>query len=297
MAKTQAVEYPDELENQEAAALEHRDRYVLGVTQAHKHIPSRRRKKEIREKSLFGFLAQFWNQLSPSQKDTWRQAAEFSDLTNWQLYISDNAARIRNELPLDVPPSDLWQVRAGRILIESPADGILLKQEHPDSYWTAPQVVGKSWKRHLVKLQENFSLPLNLAIRYKTDLTATSGESSARYIARVWHSIQGTDYRTDFSIDMSPNVDWTLGQETVDGLRGIIVGYTLYLDVNNYRGEILFDNVRAEHSGTNWARDPRADEVDKSFTGPFSVVAPYWEGEEVPEGAQFFSDYPPAITS
>lgn len=296
MARTQTIETPDELKNQQRAAVEQRDRFVLGVCQSHKRLPSKVRKKLIREYSLFGFLAGFWRELSTAEKDTWRQAAAFSNLTNWQLFISDNAARIRDDLPLDVPPSDLWQVRAGRLLIESPATEIVLKQEHPQSYWVAQKVVGASWKRELVELTEVFSLPLDLEIRYKSDLTAEGGGQVARYMARVWTSYQGEDIFTDFAIDFSASTDWTLETLEITGLRGIIIGYTLYLEIRGYRGEVLFDNIRAIHGGTNWARDPRCDAIDETFQKAFAVVPPFWIPVELPDGAQFFSDYPPSLS-
>jgi hypothetical protein len=307
MAKTQFIEIPDELKNLEAKALERRDRFILGVAQGHKREPSKAQKRLLRRASvvnspqegrgsLFKYLSPLWGNLTDEQKNAWADASNFSDLTNWQLFISDNAARIRNDLTLEVPPSELWQVRAGHIVIDSPADEIILKQEHPLDYWVAQKIPGKPWKYELVLINETFSLPLNLAIRYKSDLTAEGGNQIARYKATVWSSYQGVNLETDYSINFNPSTDWTLDSLSISGLRGIIVGYTLFLEISGYRGELLFDNIRAEHGGTNWARDPRCDDINRKFKNAFSVVPPFWVPVSLPSGSSFQSDYPPALS-
>src|SRR5690606_9889005 len=127
-----------------------RDRFILGVCQGQHSLPSKVQKKLIRDLSLFGYLATFWRTLTDEQKDAWRDAGKVSGLSNWQLFVSDNAARIRNELPLNQPPSDLWQVRAGYLTVDSPASSIKLKQEHPQSYIVAQKVPGAPWKNEIV---------------------------------------------------------------------------------------------------------------------------------------------------
>lgn len=296
MARTTFIDVPDELKNVQRQALEQRDRFFLGVCQSHKRLPSKVRKKLIRQYSLFGFLATYWRQLNSTQKAVWSDAGAYSNLTNWQLFISDNAARIRNDLTLSVPPSDLWQVNAGRLLIESPASELILKQEHPHSYFVAQKIVGASWKRELVELTETFSLPLDISIRYKSNLASTGPTQSARYFARVWTSYQGRDIETDFAIDFNPSTDWTFDTLEISGLRGIVIGYTLFLEIIGYTGELLFDNIRAIHGGTNWALDPRCDEINKQFEKAFSAVPPFWIPVSLPAGSQFFSVYPPSLS-
>lgn len=296
MAKTETITTPDELKKVSLAAIEQSDRFVLGVSQAHKSLPSDARKKLIKELSLFGFLAPIWRELTTTQKNVWKDAAAYSNLTNWQLFISDNAARIRNGLGLDVPPSDLWQVRAGHIVIDSPATEIILKQEHPLEYFVSQKIPGTPWKNEIVALTETFSLPLALQIRYKSDLSATGPTQSARFYAQVWTSYQGQDIYTDVDVTLSPSTDWTLGTANLAGARGILVGYTLFLEIIGYTGELLFDNISAVHGGTNWARDPRCDDVNKEFKKAFAVVPPFWIPVSLPSGASFVSAFPPALS-
>lgn len=307
MARVESIETPDELKNLYNSALEKRDRFFLGVVQGHKRLPSKAQKKLLSRPSvvnspiegrgsLFRYLSPLWRGLTPTQKNVWKQASAFSSLTNWQLFISDNAARIRNSLTLEVPPSDLWQVRAGRLLIESPASEIILKQEHPLDYFVAQKVVGQSWKKELVLIQEIFSFPLTLEIRYKSDLSSTGPTQSVRYYAKVWSSYQGEDIFTDFSIDLDPSTDWEKKTLEISKPRGIIIGYTLFLEIVGYTGELLFDNIRAIHGGTNWARDPRCDKIEETFSKGFALVPPFWIPVSLPSGASFQSNYPPALS-
>lgn len=295
MAKTQSISVPDELKNQYNKAIELSDPFTFGVAQAHKALTPDARKIVLRNQSLFKFLSPLWKALTTEEKQVWKDAAVYSNITGWQLFISDNSARIRASLPLDIPPSDFWQVRAGTLTIESPATEIILSQSHPQSYWVASKVVGASWKKQLVKITEFFSLPLDLEIRYKSDLTPVGGTQRARYYATVWTSYQGIDIYTDFSIDFDPESDWTFASLEIDGLRGIIVGYTLYIEIVGYTGELLFDNIRAVHSGMNWAQDPRCDAINQTFTKAFSIVPPFWTPVSLPAGATFSSQFPPAL--
>ena len=306
MARTQFLDIPDELKNLYDASLEKRDRFVLGVVQGAKREPSKAQKALLRRPaiiaspmtargSLFRFLSPLWRALSPAQKAVWTAGGVPSGLTNWQTFISDNAARIKNSLTLSVPPSELWQVRAGHIKIVAPATELVLKQEHPLDYWITQKVPGRSWKKELVLIRETFSLPITLEIRYKSDLTAEGSPQIARYLARVWTSYQGEDIETDFAINFDPSTDWTFATVETSALRGIVIGYTLFLEITGYRGELLFDNIRAVHSGTNWARDPRCDAINQTFQKAFSVVPPFWIPVSVPAGASFVSSFPPSL--
>lgn len=295
MAKTETIVVSDELKNLYNAAIERSDPFVFGTAQAHKSLPSDRRRAVLKEQSLFRFLSPIWRELTDEQKQVWKDAAVHNGISGWQLFISDNAARIKTDLPLDVPPSELWQVRAGTLVIDSPADELVLKQEHPQSYYISRKVPGAAWKSELVLLTENFSLPLTLQIRYKADLTPVGGTQSARYFARIWTSYQGQDIYSDLDVNFDPDTDWTFAENSESAIRGILLGYTLYIEIIGYTGELLFDNIRAVHSGSNWALDPRCDEINKTFKKAFAIVPPFWIPVALPSGTSFSSQFPPAL--
>lgn len=300
------MQTPDELKNLQRKAVQQRDRFILGVAQSQRRELSRAKKRELSRTaiihspmegrgSLFRYLSPYWRALDETAKDVWRAAAVPSGLTGWTLFISDNAARIKNSLTFPVPPSELWQVRAGRLVIEAPASEIVLQQIHPQKYLVAEKIPGTPWKQRLVEVAETFGFPLTLAIRYKSDLTPEGGTQSARYYARVWTSYQGQDVYYDFEIPFEESTDWTYQEVEATVPRGIIIGYTLFLEIIGYRGTLMFDNIRAIHGGTNWARDPRCDDISKVFTKAFALVPPFWVPVSLPSGASFSSVFPPVV--
>lgn len=306
MAKTQSVDVTDELKHLYNNSLERRDRFYLGVIQGHKRLPSKSQKRLLKRPavinspqegrgSMFKYLSPIWRGLTSGQKQAWADAGVFSSLSNWQLFVSDNAQRIKNNVSFPVTPSEIWQVRSGFINIVAPASQFIIKQEHPLDYLTAQKVVGRSWKLEMVLIHEVFNLPVTLKIRYKSNLSAFGSEQIARYKITVWTSYQGVDIYTDFSINFNPSTDWVLGTVSTSGLRGIIIGYTLFIEIVGYRGELLFDNIESVHSGTNWALDPRCDEVNKTFSKAFSIVPPFWVPVSQPAGATFSSVFPPVL--
>lgn len=307
MARTSSQDVPDELKPLFRKSIEQRDRYILGVAQGAKRLLSDRAKRRLRrtaninspqkgQGSMFKFFAPMWRALTTEQKLVWKNAAQHSGISGWQLFISDNAARAKASLTFGIPPSELWQVRAGVIEIQSPADRILLKQTHWRDYVVTRKIRGMPWKEELVNVNENFGLPLEIQIRAKGELTAVGGTQRCRYYAEVWTSYQGQDIMHTVECNISHDADWTLYTATLSQARGIIIGYTLYLEIFGYTGKMLYDNVRAYHSGQNWARDPRCDNISRQFQKGFSQVLPFWEPVDVPQNVSYASYYPPSLS-
>lgn len=305
MARAQFQDIPDELKLAARRSRQNRDRFILGVTQAQRREPSKAQKRLLRRPaivnspmqgrgSLFRFLSPYWRNLSEAQKAYWSGAAPFSSLTNWQLFISDNSARIKNSVSFPGTPSEVWQVRTGKITIESPASEILLKQEHPQSYIVAQKIAGTPWKKEIVEITEVFSLPLTIGLSYKSNLSTSGGTQRARLYAVVTYSYQGIDYTRELVVNLNPSTDWAEATATLSSVRGIIRAYTLYLDIFGYTGDLLFDNVQATHGGTNWARDPRCDNISQTFSGAFALVPPFWSPVSLPSGSSFSSVFPPS---
>jgi hypothetical protein len=306
MAKTVTMQTPEELKPLQRKSIQQRDRFFYGVVQSQRRLLSRRQRALLTRPaitnspmagrgSLFKKFSPMWRALSSGAKIMYKDAGVPSFLTNWQLYISDNAARLRNSLPLEQPVSELWQVRTGRVVINSGLDPFVIKQEHPRDYTVTRKIRGTPWKEELINIREYFELPITLQIRYKTNLTPVGSEQVARYFARIWTSYQGQDIYYDSVINFDPSTDWEYAEVTFSNVRGIIVGYTLYIQILGYTGELLFDNLRCIHSGQNWVRDPRCDNVTRTFTGGFATVKPFWEVVERPENTFFGTVYPPAL--
>ena len=57
-------------------------------------------------------------------------------------------------------------------------------------------------------------------------------------------------------------------------------------------GTFLFDDVKAEHTGQNWARDPYCKNIAQQFTRAFYQVPKSWAALILPAGADYDSIYP-----
>jgi len=294
MAKTQTIEIPAGLEDLFDASIERRDRFILGVAQAHKFLPSRSTKARLLGQSLFRFMATIWATLTTEEKAEWKAAGVFSNLTNWQLFISDNAARLRYDLPLNQGVSDKWQVRTGFVDLSGFATEIKIYQEHPLDYWVTQKMAGKPWKQELVKIHEKLGLPLEIGLSYKADLEVAGENPLAKFYARVQSSYQGQDIFTDLEIDLTPETDWVVASDTLSSVLGYLVGYRVIFHIEDYQGVVFFDNLIVSHTGQNWGRDPRFDNMTKEFKKAFALVRPFWVPEVLPAGATYQSVYPPA---
>lgn len=306
MAKVQSFLTPEELVPLRQKTIQARDRFTLGAVQSQRRPLSRAKRRLLTRPaitnspmkgrgSLFKKFSPMWRDLPQYKKDNYKAGGVPSFLTNWQLYISDNAARLRHSLPLEQPVSEIWQVRTGRIFLTNHTPAFVIKQEHPHKYTVTRKVRKMPWKEEMVNITEYFALPIKLEIRYKSNLLAVGSTQQARYFARIWSSYQGVDIFTDLEINFDAVTDWVHKTVQLPSIRGIVIGYTLYIEILGYTGEILFDNLRCIHSGQNWVRDPRCDNVGRVFKGGFSEVKPFWEIEKQPSETFFGTVYPPAL--
>jgi hypothetical protein len=306
MARVQSVDFPDELRDLYNKTYEKRDRFILGVVQSHKHLLSRTQKNLLRRTaivnspqqgrgSLFKYLSPFWRSLTNEAKNNWRERAVFSHWTNWQLFISDSAARIRNDISFPVLPKEETQVHAGIISISPPDSKVIIEQEHPQDYYISSRIRGGKGKREVVHVRETFSLPLSFTISYSSDLSAVGSFQEFRIFARIWHSYQGEDLYTDLDLQVSSSSDWVRVSSSISKIKGILISYSLIIHIEGYTGEVFFDNIKIVHSGTNWARDKICKEINKNFIKGFAVVLPNWRAAAIGEHSVFFSDFPPSL--
>ena len=118
-----------------------------------------------------------------------------------------------------------------------------------------------------------------------------SSPSFAKIYARFWHSYQGLDRYTDLEIDLDYIDDWKNVENTLTTLSGYVIGYDLYIHLKNLRGTLYIDNVKAEHSGQNWVRDPACRDINQGFTRAFYQVPKNWSGVIAPASSWFESFY------
>jgi len=127
------------------------------------------------------------------------------------------------------------------------------------------------------EVEERLSLPLALAINYKSDLTSTGAGSFARFYATVRRLYQGQNLDQDLIVEIPLSSGWAEGEEELIEVVGVAIFYNLYIHLYKVTGTLLIDNIRATHSGQNWVRDPfckkdRAEFRSWLFSNPPPLV-------------------------
>ena len=177
-------------------------------------------------------------------------------------------------------------------MIEEPAEEIKLIQAHPSSYWLYQKVEGSQSMYEPVQVTEDFALPLKLTISYKSDLVSTGEGSFARFYASIRHLYQGQNLNHNEIIEIPLSAVWGKQETTISFLTGQAISYNLYIHLYKVRGILLFDNVKAEHSGSNWVRDTLCKKIEQDFTRQWYQIPKHWGVITMPEGAGYQSIYP-----
>ncbi len=291
MAKVSHVLIPAGLEESFGKCLKSPDRFVHSRVCRFKKFVSRKQKKQLLEQSLFTALAVYWKEMTNEEKSAWKDAGDVIGLTNWQNFIHDIAARWAHGVAGIGTPKTSHQGRVGCLKIEAPDDYLKIKQLHPRHYFVRRRIPGK-WTYEPVAVDELFELPLTISLSFNSDLEACGPDPSVRYFARVWHSYQGVDKETDLCLNMpAQSSGWQNMSETLTSVIGQVISYTLYIEIKDLRGVLYFDNIKAEHSLHNWARDPRCNEIDRVFPLSWHQIPKRWVAVEVGPNSSYSSTY------
>jgi len=313
MAKTTYIDIIPGLENQFFSGIRRDDRFVFSKVAKKNVFLSRKRKTGLTQKSMLPVVSELWAGLSNEKKEAWAAAGAQCNLTGWRLFVQDTCARIISDLPGVATPSLLHQSWVGQIHIEAPASEAKIVQIHPHYYWVLRKVAGKKGMYEPVLVTEDLALAFKLSINYCSNLSVVGSNPFAKFYARFWHSYQGADRYSDFVIPLDFDTSgiqpdcWKSAEATISlygvddfgnanygsesELLGYYIRYDLYLWISGLRGDLYFDNIKVEHSGQNWARDPFCQDVNQGFTRAFYQIPKHWAAVTLPEGAWFESVY------
>jgi len=292
MAKISVLTIAPELEASYLKNLKPQDRFTYSRVTMKQVFYSRRRKKGLTQKTLLPQISDLWNNLTDEQKTAWADAGFQSNMTGFRLFVQDTTKRIIADLPGLATPSELHQSNVGAIRIEAPATKIRLIQIHPNTYYKIKKVTGTKAQYEPIKQTELFSLPFTIGMNYKADFTVAGPNPYANLYATIITSYQGVDRYTQLDAELLTTTDWTNTENTLTSILGYFIAYDLYIEVNDLQGELLFDNVIAEHTSQNWVRDPRCNSIDTTFTRAFYQIPKNWTALEIPDGAAYDSIYP-----
>lgn len=292
MAKTSYLDISSELEEKYYSPLQSSDRFIIPRIRVKTVILSREKKTTLAARSYLEQIADLWNAFTDEQRANWKSIDPYPHPNGWRAFVADQSIRIKLELGGVATPNQYHQDLVGKILIEEPAEEIKLIQPHPSSYWVYQKVVGKKGMYEPVEVSEDFALPLKLTISYKSDLTSTGAGSFARFYASIRHLYQGQNLNHNEIIEIPLSSNWTEDDTTISNLIGLAVSYNLYIHLYKVRGTLLIDNVKAEHSGSNWVRDTHCKKIEQDFTRQFYQIPKNWGVITMPSGAGYKSIYP-----
>jgi len=292
MAKTSYLDISPELEETYYSDLQSTDRFILPRIRVKTVILSREKKVVLEGRSYLEQIADLWNAFTDQQRADWKAIDPYPHPNGWRAFVADQSQRIEREIGGVATPNQYHQDLVGKILIEAPAEEIKLIQPHPSSYWVYSKVVGKKEMYEPVEVEEDFALPLKLTINYKSDLVSTGAGSFARFYASIRHLYQGQNLNHDEIIEIPLSSVWASQNTTISSLSGLAVSYNLYIHLYKVTGTLLFDNVKAEHSASNWVRDTLCKNIEQDFTRAFFQVPKNWGVITMPSGAGYLSIYP-----
>ena len=292
MAKTGYLNVAPELEDRFYQDLQSQDRYIIPRIRAKAKALSRAQKANVASRSYLKQCRDLWDNLTNEQKQAWKDVDPYPNPNGWHAFIADQSIRIKQELAGTATPNQYHQDLVGKINITGPAEEIKLKQSHPHTYWLYQRVTGKIRMYEMAEVEEVFSLPLKIGISYKSNLVSTGEGSFAKLYADIRHLYQGVNRSTNLEIDIPLIAGWTKQDTTETTLIGQAISYNLYIHLYKVTGELLFDNIIAEHNAQNWARDPFCKEINRKFKRQFSQVLDHWEEITLPTGATYESIYP-----
>lgn len=252
---------------------------------------SAKKKKALLLRSLLPQISAMWAGLTTIQKNAWTTSGTYSGLNGWRQFVAEQSIRIKLGLSDFFIPSIYHNAWFGHLAIASPATQIKIAQYHPAGYYVHKKVMGKKGLYAPIFVQESMTLPLQIGISYRCDLTSTGATQYAKFYAVVRSSYQGVDRENVVEINFINDSTWHIATASLTSSLGYVIGYTLYIHIFGYTGDFYFDHVKAIHGAVNWARDKNCYDINVAFTNQYYQIPKHWVALELPAGAVYDSDY------
>lgn len=291
MSLTSFIDLAPESEDLFYKPLQSGDRFTNSRLRKKNLFLSRKSKRVLSDKSLLPSISLAWAALSDAEKLDWKNAGAECNMSGWRLFIRDFAARQVENLPGVATPSLLHQGFVGQIHISGAANEIKISQSHPQSCFIYQKVVGKKSMFEPVAISEVLSLPFNLGLNYKAELTASGADPYAKFYARFYYSFEGQNLFHDLEINLDLVSDWQNSTAVLSLLDSYVFGYELFFHLHDLQGDLYFDNIVAEHDSVNYARDQFCENIEQTFIGAFKNIPNNWSPIIQPDGAEYVSIY------
>ena len=289
MARVSFVLVPPGMTDKYNKSLTPGDRFTFSSVRRNPVFGSRKRKKLVTLKSVLPEASALWNTLSPTVQSNWSAAGTTSKYSGFQTFIRDYATRIKNNLTVPGTPNNFAQNLCLRCVVQSPATGMRLLQEHPFTYYVLRKKAGTKSQMNPVLITEQFGMPVELKFRAKSNFTSAGSNPTIRVYLEVYSNYQGRDLKTLVSATVPLTAGWALYTASLNKAIGTARGYNAYIEIVNARGTLDIDNIEFNHSAQNWARDPRCEKSATSYTRAFYQIARNWVADNLPSGTYFDS--------
>jgi hypothetical protein len=291
MTRTSLITIPAGLDTTYYKSLQSGDRFTIPHIKVKRLFTSRSRKKGLSQKSLMVQLSPVWASFDDATKLAWNNAGAECDMSGWKLFVQDTSVRKANEISGYATPSTIYQSKVGKIAVESPAVGFTILQLHPQKYYINKKVTGTRSQYAPKLITEDLSLPVDIAISYKSDLSSAGDSPHAKFFIIIYSNYQGITLENICEIPFSLSHDWERLTASISNVKGQFRGYTAFIQIQDARGTLLFDNVEIVHGGMNWARDPFCNSISTTFTKAYYQIPKNWAPQDVISGAFYGSVY------
>jgi hypothetical protein len=252
---------------------------------------SAKKKKTVTARSLLPQISELWAGLTTEQKTAWTTSGGYSGLNGWRQFVAEQSIRLKLGLSAPSLPSNYHNAWIGHLSIQNPAQQIKIAQYHPAGYYVHKKVSGFKKVYAPVFVQESLSLPLQIGMSYKANLTPVGGVQYAKFYADVISSYQGVDRHNIVEINFTNDNEWHTELESLTVSQGYVIGYTLYIHIYGYTGDFYMDHIKSIHGAVNWARDKNCYDINVTFNNQFYQIPKHWVALELPQGAVYDSDY------
>lgn len=291
MVKVSYTEVPPEYQEKFYKVVMPNDRYFNSRIVKKNKLMSRPRKSSLKSRSLLPVIKDLWKSFDAPTKALWTAIRPYSGYTGYTSFVQDQTMRMKSEISGVSTPSIHKNGKCGFMVLTYPDSELKLFQPHPPAYWVKKKKTGTKNQYELRKVTEFLTLPLTIAMSYKSDLTATEEPYVAKFFVKVISNYQGRDIETIHGIDFELMSDWQRVTATLPAVRGVVRSYSAYIHIKGIVGTLKFDNIIIEHSGQNWARDKRCNHIDQEFTRQYFNVPKHWVAEYEGVNSTWYSDY------
>ena len=292
MALTGTLEVPPELLELFNKIISPSNTRTTGAVRKHGYLQSRQKIANLTTRSLLPEIRDLKLTLTPAEIIQWKAAAKAQNSNWWNLFVQDTAYRIKYGINGLAVPSVIHQYKVGRIEIAAPAERVVLTQYHPNKYYINKKKRGNTTIREDVPVYEILQLPLTIGLSYRSQLLPTRSNYRVRMYATVFSSYQGRTIETEHELPLELSSDWQQKTTQISEVLGAVRYYQLFIELDGVQGWLEFDNTKAIHTGTNWARDYRCNDVNNELTRTNFQIEKSWEEIFLPYKAAFGSVYP-----